>query len=124
MAFLTMYFAARAGVNAGIITTLWSLNPLYIAVCDYFFFGTKLRYYHHVGTFAIIVCIILISLSGVIEPALPGAPPTPKGPPLISKDDPYYALFSFTVPAFVPVLFGIVTPTCFTANGMMTKHMA
>lgn len=119
-----MYFAARADVNAGIITTLWSLNPLYMAFCDYLFFGTKLRYFHHLGTFAIIISIVLISLNGVMQPSVPGQPPTTAGPPPITEDNPYYDLFSFTVPAFVPVLFGVVTPTCFTANGMMTKHMA
>lgn len=123
MAFLTMYFADRADVNAGIITTLWSLNPLYMAVCDYFLYGTKLKYFHHLGTFAIVLCIILISLNGVVVPSVPGQPPTTKGPAPVKEDNPYYELFSFTVPAFVPVIFGVVTPTCFTSNGMLTKHL-
>ena len=32
-------------------------------------------------------------------------------------------MYSFSVPAIVPVLFGILTPLCFTLNGMLTKHL-
>ena len=39
------------------------------------------------------------------------------------ETDPYIDLFNYSVPAFVPVLFGLVTPTFFTANGMLTKHL-
>ena len=38
MAFLSMYFSARAGLNPGVIITIWSVNPLYMAVMDYFLF--------------------------------------------------------------------------------------
>ena len=123
MAFLTMYFADRAQINAGIISTLWSLNPLYMAVCDYWLYGTKLKYYHHLGTFSIILCIIFISLNSLVVPTVPGQPPNTKGPEPIKEDNPYYELFSYSVPAVVPVVFGVLTPTCFTTNGMLTKHL-
>ena len=54
---------------------------------------------------------------------MPGQAPITSGPALKAEADPYYELFNYTVPAFLPVLFGIVTPCCFTANGMLTKHL-
>jgi len=41
MAMNTMFFAALAHVNAGIITTVWAVNPLYMALTDYFIFKLK-----------------------------------------------------------------------------------
>lgn len=34
-AFITMWFAALAGMNAGIITVIWSVGPLFLALSDY-----------------------------------------------------------------------------------------
>ena len=42
MAFLTMWFANLAQINVGLITVIWSINPLYMAAADYFLFKTKL----------------------------------------------------------------------------------
>jgi len=61
-----MYFANTAGVNVGVITTIWSLNPAFMAIADYFFNNQKLQYFHHIGLVAIICCCIVISLSGVV----------------------------------------------------------
>ena len=41
----------------------------------------------------------------------------------INPDNPYYYLFNYTVPPIVPVIFGIITPVCFTANSMLMKHL-
>ena len=39
LAFLTMYFAAKAKINVGVITTIWSINPLFMAFADYMIYG-------------------------------------------------------------------------------------
>ena len=39
MAMLTMFTAKLAGVNVGVIITIWSINPLFMALLDYLFFG-------------------------------------------------------------------------------------
>lgn len=72
MAFLTMYFAGRADLNTGVIITIWSINPLFIAVCDYLLFNQELRYYHEIGLVSIVICIVLLSLTGVVNPVVPG----------------------------------------------------
>lgn len=66
MAMLTMYCAKLAQINVGVIITIWSINPLFMALLDYLFFGQKLQYYHVIGTVAIVICTVVISLSGVI----------------------------------------------------------
>ena len=66
MAFLTMWFSALAQINVGLITVIWSLNPLYMAACDYFLFNEKLKYFHIIGTVLIVACTILLSLKPLI----------------------------------------------------------
>jgi hypothetical protein len=34
MAFLTMWFADLAKINVGVITTIWAINPLFMAILD------------------------------------------------------------------------------------------
>ena len=108
LAIYTMYFANKAGVNVGIITTIWSLNPLFMATADFFIFGQPLKHYHYQGLISILICSVVISLSGMANAA-----------PVISngKIEP-------TVPTWIPVLFGIVTPVSFTMSGIMTKHLS
>ena len=74
MAFLTMYFSALAKINVGVTVTIWSMNPLFMALCDYILFGNKLNWYDQVGMLAIVVCIILLSLNDVnnYAPSVPG----------------------------------------------------
>lgn len=61
-----MWFAVLAEVNVGLITIIWSINPLYMAAADYYLFGTNLKCYHLVGTALIVCCTILLSLRPII----------------------------------------------------------
>lgn len=36
--FLTMYFAHMSGINVGVITTIWSVQPLFAALIDWIFY--------------------------------------------------------------------------------------
>ena len=36
---LAIYFAGAANLNAGLITSIWSICPFFIAITDYFLFG-------------------------------------------------------------------------------------
>lgn len=62
MAMITMWFASLAKVNVGVITVIWSVNPLFMAITDFFLFKVQMRYYHYVGMAGIVICTILISL--------------------------------------------------------------
>ena len=61
--FLTMYYAHMADVNVGIITTIWSIQPLAAATLDYFIYGEKLRMHHLMGMVFVIGSGLCISLS-------------------------------------------------------------
>lgn len=105
MAFLTMYFSALANVNAGLITTIWSVNPVFMAIMDRICFARKFQTYHMVGTLFIVVCTVILSLSGAdkAEEAV-----------MVVKD---------VLPTWIPVLFGVVTPVFFTISGYLTKNL-
>ena len=62
-----MYLTNLAGINVGVITTIWCVFPLYTALADYWMFKTKLEYYHWVGLTSIIVCSLFISAQGIID---------------------------------------------------------
>ena len=71
MAFLTMYFSALAKMNVGLITTLWSVNPLFMAIMDRIMFKTKLQVFHVFGMVFIVICTVMLSLSGYFNPKTP-----------------------------------------------------
>jgi len=39
LVYLTIYFATAADVNVGVITTIWSVDPVFLAIVDYLVFG-------------------------------------------------------------------------------------
>lgn len=125
MAFLTMWFAALADINVGVITVIWSVNPLFMAIMDWIIYKVSLECYHLAGTLAIVACTIILSLAGVLMPA--------HEQPKLEQDEllevnPHSAKVMFSrdrlkMPTWVPVLFGVLTPVFFTINGMLTKHL-
>lgn len=101
-----MYFSNLAGVNVGVITTIWSLNPIFLAIADYFINKQKLKYYHSIGLISIICCCVAINLSDVFKSSAPNK---------VSQSN--------QSQVWVPVIFGILTAMAFTSNGMLTKHL-
>ena len=63
MAILTMWFSGLARINVGVITTIWAVNPLFLAIFDSIIFKQKLFYYHYIGMLSIVGCTLIISLS-------------------------------------------------------------
>ena len=52
-----------ADVNVGVITTIWSVQPLIAAVLDYFIYSEKLMRFHLVGMVMIVAGAIAIGYS-------------------------------------------------------------
>ena len=77
MAFLTMWFASLADINVGVVTVIWSVNPLFMAIMDFCVYKVGLECYHLAGTLAIVACTIILSLAGVLMPAAPEEPAQP-----------------------------------------------
>ena len=104
---LAIYFAGAASLNAGLITSIWSICPFFIAITDYFLFNEKLKSYHILGTFFIVLSTILISLVKVVYSDSNLGDATP-------------AVVKYgRVEVWVPILFGFITPIFFTTNGML-----
>ena len=109
MAFVTMWFANIANVNPGVVTVIWALGPLYMALAEWWSLGTKLQQHHWIGVFLIIICAILIALSGIF---------LPKALADLEASSGVYVL-----PSWAPVVMAIVTPVWFTTSGILVKHM-
>ena len=109
MAMMSMHQAARADLNPGVITTIWSIHPLFQAFLEYLVFGTKLEFFYIYGMLCIFVCSVLIGLSDIIY-----------GREVIATD--HSSLFSH-LPAWNPVMFGLLTPISFAINGVLSKWL-
>jgi len=105
---LTIYFAVAADVNVGVITTIWSICPFFLALADYLMFKVRLSSHHYIGITLIVISTILISLIKVIDPEFKVETALPS---------------QATVPTIIPVLFGLLTPVFFTTFGMTLKHL-
>jgi len=99
----------------GIITAIWSINPLFIAVSDYFIYGIELKFYHLLATIALIICVLTISLAGHN-----GYVAVINGHIIHSETNEFGLKI---LPKWMPVLFGIITPLGFTLNAILVKHL-
>ena len=102
----TFYFSMRADINAGLISSIWSVTPFVFCLMDYIFFGVKLQTHHYIGVSCTAVCTVLLSLTNVFYPP---------------ENDPHKVSVA-TVQPVVPVLFGLATPIFFTSFGLFHKH--
>lgn len=66
---LSFGYSQRAGVNEGIITSIWAITPLFGAILDFMAFGVQLSTKHTVGVVALIACAACISLSSIGSPS-------------------------------------------------------
>ena len=111
---LTMYYSHMADVNVGIITTLWSVQPLAAALLDYLIYGERLTKYHLIGMITVIISALMISFSKYADPAVSIS--TPEVSIKIVIYDPRF-------PKWVAVLFGILTPCFFVTSALFIKHL-
>lgn len=105
LSYSTIFFADRAVVNVGVITTIWSIDPMCMALSDYVLFGQKLKYYHIIGVLAIVACSAVISMSDYVF-----------------EDSPSTYLQVKKSPTWVAVVFGLVAPIAFTTYQSFVKH--
>jgi drug/metabolite transporter (DMT)-like permease len=61
---ITFSFAAEGGVNAGIVSSIFTTSVIFSSIIFYCKYGQKLSYYDAVGITLVIVCVALISSSG------------------------------------------------------------
>ena len=114
-----MYYSHMSGINVGIITTLWSIQPLAAAFLDYLINGEKLTKYHLIGIVLVLASALLIAFSKAADPEEEpiGQSFSRFGSAQINE------LQDDRVPKWIAVLFGILTPCFFVANGLYIKHL-
>ena len=64
MCIFTMYFANKAGVNVGVITTITSISPFFTAFADYLLYKVRMQYFHFLGMVIIVLGSIFICMKG------------------------------------------------------------
>ena len=114
-----MYYSHMADVNVGIITTLWSVQPLAAAFLDYLIYGERLTIYHLIGIIMVIASALLISFSKFAD-ANSGADVNIAIPNLA---DIKIEIYDEKFPKWIAVLFGILTPCFFVASALFIKHL-
>ena len=98
---VTMFFANRSSINVGVIITIWSINPFFNSIADYYFYNEKMVYYHFIGLVSILLCSIAICM----------------------KDFTSTEVKIAEYPSWIPVMFGLVAPLSFSAFAMLTKNL-
>ena len=68
---MTMYYAYLADLNKGVVSVIWGLNPLFIALFDFFLYKQKFAWRHLFGAISLIFCTIAIGISYFVEPTVP-----------------------------------------------------
>ena len=65
--FLTMYYSHMSGVNVGVITTIWSVQPLIAAFFDWVLYKQMLGFHHVLGMILVILGAVAIGYSGIYK---------------------------------------------------------
>ena len=63
LVFLNLEVSTLADINTGIISGIWNLVPLFMAVLDYLFYRQVLNKYHIVGVVSLVLCAFLITVA-------------------------------------------------------------
>lgn len=56
-------YCLYSGINQGVITALFSLSSLYLAIFAYYFFKQKITAFHIIGMICLVACAILLVMS-------------------------------------------------------------
>lgn len=67
MAFMCVHEANKANLNPGVITAMWSITPLWMALTDWLVFSIRLKYHHYIGMTCMIICTLVLALSDLMK---------------------------------------------------------
>ena len=102
------------------MTSVWCINPFFIAVADFFINRTKMKYSQFGGLGLIAAGILLLTISDVLSKQNQQGKHEVQ---IISKTF-FYGDHKFGyVPISIPLLFALCTPFFFSMEGMLGKHI-
>jgi len=65
--YMTMYFSHISGVNVGVITTMWAIQPLFTSLIDYIINREVVNFNYIVGMLFILLGAVLIGIKGIMD---------------------------------------------------------
>ena len=105
-----MYYAHLAGVNVGVMTAIWGVQPLFAAGLDYLIYREPFLWSYLIGIIMMIACAVCISFkkTTVVEIDIPTV-------------NIHIEVDGF--PVWPAILFGFITPCVFCCQALYNKHM-
>jgi hypothetical protein len=61
---VSLGLAIKAGINLGLVVSIWAIGPFLAALLDLFCYRVPMQTFHILGMISMLTCAILISLSG------------------------------------------------------------
>lgn len=109
---LTVWTSGLAKINPGVVTVIFSATPICQALIDFCYFGERLKYNHWIGMLMMVTCSVLLAVQPIIMKAM-----YPENKELVVEEDE-------ALPAWIPVLIGVIAPICFTATNIVTRWIS
>lgn len=103
---LTLEYAILAGINQGVLTTLFGLRSIFLAFIGVLLFKETMNSCHYLGIAAMLACSVIISLSSHTED---------------QQKVIVYGEEAEGKSAYAAVLMAIATPVFFALNGTSTR---
>jgi len=122
--FMTMYFSHIAGVNVGVITTIWSVQPLIAAFIDYLVNREVIGFHHFVGMILIVLGAISIGYTGTTKVSSNHLQ-IPNHIQPNTHDGVLYApeIHDQKAPVWIAIMWGFITPCFFLGQSFYTKYI-
>ena len=120
---MTMYFSHMSGINVGVITTIWSVQPLIAAIIDWIVYRQQLGFHHIIGMILVILGAIAIGTTGIaknkenllnIEQSRAASSDGMAYHPVLQDQQ---------SPTWIALLWGFITPCFFLAQSFYTKYI-
>lgn len=125
--FMTMYFSHISGVNVGIISTIWSVQPLIAAIIDWIIYREKLKLNHYIGMVLVVLGALAIGFAGILKTTTTSdAPnsPTLQPPNANTTNSPYPELHdTIWWYSWIAIIWAVITPAFFLAQSFFTKYV-
>jgi drug/metabolite transporter (DMT)-like permease len=104
---ISLGLAIQAGINIGLVISIWAIGPFLAALLDLFVYRVPMKTFHIIGMIAMMACAVLIALSG--------GPPPEEAADAVKGVVESIKEVKDLIPAWIPIVFAPVMPTICTA---------
>jgi len=116
-----MWLGFQADINSGVLCCIWNINPLFIAISDYFIYKVKFKLNHLVGLISFLMTVFFIGFAGSSYPESTLTVNVSISEMIENslKEDSK----PIVLPKWLPVIISLLTPIGFTINAILVKHL-